>query len=136
MNFRIDGQPPRVTVQEKGVKIGHNRKPIFYEKPEVMAAKQRFLYQLWQYKPDEPIEGAVYLKTVWTFQTHQKKMEGKYKITKPDTDNSLKLFKDCMTKVGFWLDDSQVVYEVTVKRWGMNPGIEVVVVPMEEGESE
>ena len=136
MNFRIDGQPPRVTAQEKGVTIGRNRKPIFYDKPEVRAAKTWYLYNLYQHKPEEPIEGAVYLKTEWTFLTHQTKMDGQYKTTKPDTENLLKMFKDCMTKTGFWIDDAQVVYEVTVKKWGKRPGIEVSVLPIGEGVNE
>ena len=127
MFFRIDGQPPRTTAQEKGVFVGRNRKPVFYEKPEVRVARQYYIYHLWQNRPAKPMEGAIYLKTVWTFQTSRKKLEGTYKTTKPDTENMLKLFKDCMTQAGFWGDDAQVVYEVTVKQWGSDPGIEVCV---------
>lgn len=131
MNFRIDGEPPRTTAQEKGVYVGKNRKPVFYEKPQVRAARQWYMFFLWQNRPEKPFEGAVYLKTIWTFRTSQKKQDGQYKITKPDTENMLKLFKDCMTAAHFWKDDAQVVYEVTCKQWGLNPGIEVCVMPID-----
>lgn len=124
MNFKINIEPPTVTAQEKGVYVRGGR-PIFYEKVEVKKAKQTFLWYLYQNKPDKPMDGAVFLKTTWTFKPRGKHKSGEYKITKPDTDNLLKLFKDCMTKAGFWKDDAQVCYEVTVKQWGEEPGIEV-----------
>ena len=38
-----------------------------------------------------------------------------YRVSRPDTDNLQKLLKDCMTKTGFWKDDSQVVIEQCTK---------------------
>lgn len=124
MHFKINIEPPTVTAQEKGLKIVRG-KPYFYEKSDVKRAKQTFLWYLFKNKPAEPMEGAVFLKTTWTFRVRGKHKPGEYKTTKPDTDNLLKLFKDCMTKAGFWKDDAQVCYEVTVKQWGEEPGIEV-----------
>lgn len=126
MNFRINVNPPTVTSQEKGVFV-RNGKPIFYTKDEVKRAKQLFAWYLYKNRPEQPFKGAVMLKTVWTFPIVGKHKDGEYKTTKPDTDNLVKLFKDCMTKVGFWQDDAQVAYEVTVKQFGGSPGIDVSV---------
>ena len=61
------------------------------------------------------------------------------KDTKPDTDNLQKLLKDCMTAVGFWVDDAQVCSELTEKRWvrgirkgGTASGIWISVREMED----
>ena len=35
----------------------------------------------------------------------------------------IKLLKDCMTKCGFWKDDSQVASEITEKFYGSKVGI-------------
>lgn len=35
----------------------------------------------------------------------------------------VKLLKDCMTKCGYWLDDSQVYDERVIKEWSMDPGV-------------
>lgn len=130
MNFKINIEPPTVTAQEKGLstrwdKVRKKYVPCVYEKKEVTRAKQIFLWYLHQNRPNEPLKGAIFLKTVWTFKPRGDHKPGEYKTTKPDTENSLKLFKDCMTKAGFWKDDAQVCYEVTVKQWGEEPGIEV-----------
>jgi Holliday junction resolvase RusA-like endonuclease len=49
-------------------------------------------------------------------------------VTKPDTDNLEKLLKDCMTEVGFWNDDAQVVKEIAEKVWTDEPtGISIEI---------
>ena len=39
----------------------------------------------------------------------------------------IKLFEDCMTKLLFWNDDSQVARLIVEKQWGDNPGFEVKI---------
>jgi len=53
--------------------------------------------------------------------------DGQYKITRPDTDNMIKILKDEMTSLGFWKDDAQVASEITEKFWAEQPGIYVKV---------
>ena len=79
------------------------------------------------FAPAEKLSGAIKLKILWCFPLSGKHQHGDYKITKPDTDNLLKLFKDCMTKVGFWNDDAQVAWELSEKRYSTMPGIYVAV---------
>lgn len=104
---------------------GKSQKPIFYDSPELADARQKFVAHLSGQKPDEPMKGPVALRTVWCYPAEGKHYDGEYKTTKPDTDNLVKLFKDCMTKVGFWKDDAQVAYEVIEKRYCDHPGIYV-----------
>ena len=105
---------PTVTSQQKGID-GRGGVRV-YTKDEVRAAKQIFLGLLSKHAPPEPLTGAVRLTTKWCYFTRVHR-DGEYKITRPDTDNTVKLFKDCMTAAGFWLDDAQVASEITEKFW-------------------
>ena len=95
--------PPTVTHQEKQVRVAGG-KPVFYEPPELKAARQKLVAYLGQHVPDEPYHCGVRLITKWCFP-RGKHLDGTYRLSKPDTDNLQKLLKDCMTKVGFWDDD-------------------------------
>ena len=78
-----------------------------------------------RHRPQEPLEGPIYLEVEWRFRS-KSHVDG-WKTTRPDTDNLEKLLKDCMTRCGFWNDDAQVVYEVVLKKWSEYPGIRVRV---------
>lgn len=113
---------PRTTSQQKGVYIINGR-PHFYEKNKVEAARYAFTYALKPYAPEFPTIAPVKLFVWFTFDVKDKKKWGKYKTSKPDTDNYLKLFKDCMTDCGFWLDDAQVVDERCIKTYAEQASI-------------
>ena len=108
---------PTVTSQQKGIN-GRGDKPVIYTKQELLEVKAMFMSRLMQFIPEKHYDGAVRLTTKWLYpdQTGRHR-DGEYKITKPDTDNTVKLFKDCMTAAGFWLDDAQVASEITEKFW-------------------
>lgn len=125
-------KPPTVTQQEHQVRVV-NGKPIFYEPQELKAARQLLMDSVARYVPEHPLDGPVQLITKWIW-----KGEGKgasYKVTKPDTDNLIKMLKDCMTRTGFWNDDAQVASEITEKFWSDIPGIYVKVVTLDEQRS-
>lgn len=107
---------PKATAQQKGVYV-RNGKPHFYEKGNIEQAKKEFINALRQYKPERPAERPVKLVVWFAFDVKDKKLWGQPKPTRPDTDNYLKLFKDCMTEVGFWMDDAQVVDEHVFKTY-------------------
>ena len=117
--------PPRTTAQEKGVRVVNGR-PMWYTKKAVKDAENIFIGELLKHRPKQPLNGPVALHTVWHYRRGKHK-DGEYKITKPDTDNMVKLLKDCMTRCGFWNDDAQVAQETTIKVWSDEPGIEVYV---------
>ena len=113
--------PPTITQQEHKVAV-INGKPEFYDPPELKAAKEKLIGNLYKYRIMEPYRTGVRLITKWCFPKKEHK-DGEYRITKPDTDNLQKMLKDCMTLVGFWKDDALVASEITEKFWAKTPGI-------------
>lgn len=107
---------PTVTAQEHKVTI-QNGKPVFYDPPDLKAARHELIDRLAPHRPETWFGGPIELTTVWCFHTEDGRLDGTYRITKPDTDNLNKLLKDCMTKLGFWKDDAQVCREIIEKFW-------------------
>ncbi len=124
----IPGKPPTATSQQKG----RSASGVWYKPAKVRAAEQWYLWGLKSSKPAEPLEGAVILSVEFRFPAGRGHKDGDPKITRPDTDNMIKLLKDCMTKLGFWVDDAQVAAESVVKIWHSVPGIAVTVSSWEE----
>lgn len=124
MEFFMAMIPPTVTHQEHKVTVVKGR-PKFYEPPDLSAARMKLRDNLGKFAPERPYAGAVRLITKWCYPLKGKHQTGEYKITKPDTDNMIKLLKDEMTKAHFWKDDAQVASEVTEKFWAEIPGIYV-----------
>lgn len=132
---------PTITHQEHKVMVNKKTgRPIFYEPPELKAARADLKHALWPHCPkgDEAVKTIskgtpVALQVQWCFgfegNTHN---NGDYRVTKPDTDNLQKMLKDVMTECGFWEDDAQVVYEVTSKYWADVPGIYVKLWTLQE----
>ena len=115
--------PLTITHQQHKVKTV-NGKPVFYDPPELKDARQKLTANLIPNIPEQPFTTAVRLTTKWLFPKGQHK-NGEWKTTKPDTDNMIKLLKDCMTVCRFWKDDALVVSEITEKFWADIPGIYV-----------
>lgn len=108
--------PPTITAQEHKIVI-RKGKPFYYDPPELMAARQKLTDHLAAHRPESWIGGPIELTTTWCFHTEDSRLDGTFKITKPDTDNLNKLLKDCMTQLGFWNDDAQVCREIIEKYW-------------------
>ena len=116
---------PKGTSQQKGVQI-RNGKVHYYKKGNVAGAEAEFMAQLIPHRPKQPSDKPIALEVRFAFDTKDKKKWGAYKPTRPDTDNYIKLFKDCMTKAGYWLDDAQVVDEHIVKTYAERATIGVI----------
>jgi len=101
---------PTVTHQEKKVNF---KTKSFYEDFDLKEARSRYISLLGKHTPHAPLEGPIRLQTKWIFFRNVPKVQ--WKTTKPDTDNLIKLFKDCMTHCRFWKDDAQVASEITEK---------------------
>lgn len=121
IEFFMAMEPPTVTAQEQKVAV-INGKPVFYDPPEVKAAKRKLIAYLDKHKPRKRIETGCRLITKWCFPRERHK-NGAYRTTKPDTDNLQKLLKDCMTTCNFWTDDALVASEIVEKFWAEVPGI-------------
>ena len=132
MDFFMNMVPPTATAQEHSVRVIKG-KPVFFDPPKVKEAKKLLIRHLMSNRPAVPIEGPVQLTVMWLFPRGKRHKHGEWRTTRPDTDNLEKLLKDCMTKVGFWKDDAQVVSERVEKRWSDDPtGIYVEITKLEE----
>lgn len=126
IEFKIEKPIPTTTAQQKGVRVV-NGKPMFYKKNKVRLAENFFVSELKKHAPEQPFDKAVGLRVFFCFETKNKKRFNKFKTTKPDTDNLLKLLKDCMTKTGYFVDDSYVAYEEVSKYWVEKPYIMIQI---------
>lgn len=82
---------------------------------------------LMKYAPELPINGpvriTVFLQFPWPKSMSKKNRDTEPKHTKnPDIDNCLKHLFDCMTRCGFWLDDSQIYCLYAYKSYSDKPG--------------
>ena len=111
MDFFIAMKPPTVTAQEKQVRVVRG-----------------------QHAPAKPLDGPISLRTLWLFPKGKTHRNGEWRVTRPDTDNLQKMLKDCMTRLGFWKDDAQVVREIVEKRWSDEPsGIYIEIEALDHG---
>lgn len=121
---------PTVTAQQKQISVVKG-KPLFYEPPKLKAARSMFMAHLGQYVPRETFVGPVRLTVRWLYPKTQKAKIGQYKATKPDLDNANKLLQDCMTKLKFWNDDSQVASLIAEKFYSDVVGIYIRIEQLE-----
>ena len=122
--------PPTITHQQKDITVRRG-KPVVYEPAELKAARTKMEAYLAKHAPTVPLRGAVRLIVKWCFPLAGKHKDGEWKTSKPDTDNLQKMLKDCMTRLGFWNDDAQVVSEVVEKFWAKVPGIYIAAEELE-----
>ena len=119
----IPGKPPMATAQQKG----RSAAGTWYKPAKLRAAEDYYLWGLRSSRPAAPMEGAVILSVEFRFPAGRGHKDGEPKITRPDTDNMIKTLKDCMTRLGFWLDDAQVVQETVRKSYATEPGVRIIV---------
>lgn len=115
---------PTVTHQQKKWTV-RNGKPQSYEPEKLKETRAMFMELLAPYVPEEPMDGPLRLTTKWLFPKIKGTTNGQYKHTKPDTDNLVKLLKDCMERTGFYVNDSRVASEIIEKFWADTVGIYV-----------
>lgn len=96
---------------------------VSYLPKKLKDTKKLYMDALSDYAPAQPLDCPIWLHVWWGFPCGKSHKPGEYKTTKPDTDNLMKLFKDCMTATGYWVDDSRVVIETAVKAWTDDPCI-------------
>jgi len=119
--------PPTITAQENKVALV-NHKPIFYKPEKLKQARRTLITHLKPFRPEKPMEGPLELNVIWRFPKGKRHSHYEWRVTKPDTDNLEKMLKDCMTEVGFWIDDAQVVVEHVEKLWSDEPtGISIEI---------
>ena len=122
--FFLPMKPPTVTHQLKRTAV-INDKQIHYEEQRLKNARAQLTAHLSRHIPESPYMSGVRLMTKWCYPIRGNHSDGDYKLTKPDTDNMIKLFKDVMTHLGYWKDDALVASELTEKFYSAVPGIYV-----------
>lgn len=97
----------------------------YYKDAKLLNLEKQFAVALRPHKPAQPCTRPVKLVVWFAWDTKDKKLWKTVKPTRPDTDNYIKTFKDVMTYLGFWKDDSQVVAETIYKTYAENATIMV-----------
>lgn len=97
---------------------------MFFEPPDLKEARAKMQAHLARHRPKTPFVGPVRFINKWLYSIKNKAhTDGDWKITRPDTDNMVKLLKDVMADLGFWSNDAHVASEITEKFWSDTPGI-------------
>lgn len=104
---------------------------VTYKAPEQHRAETNLIGLLVRHRPETPLEGPLRLQVTaylpvpmsWPGKRIGLAETGRLKpVVKPDLDNLIKHLKDCLTAVGFWGDDKQVVDLVAAKRYNDGRG--------------
>lgn len=133
MFFVINCIPPKHTAQASNKILKTKDGRYFVGKKSTSKGKQtqnELMWLLMPHRPQKPLEGAVKIDIKWVYpfrSTEPKKnrYEGLPCVTRSDADNLMKLLFDCMTRLGFWLDDSQIYDLHFIKCYSDNPRIEI-----------
>lgn len=123
-------EQPSKTTHQSGTRYTNKRT---YKTASLIGWENTLKRHLIKHVPEEPMKGALYLGVVFGFSTCDKKKIGKWKTTRPDTDNMIKTVKDVLTRLGYWEDDSQVVFETCRKMWTEKAGILITIENLSEG---
>ena len=119
----IPGKPPTATAQQKG----RTHSGVWYKPKALREAEETYMAWLKIQRPAQPMEGAVVMRVDFCFPANKPHKPGEPKITRPDTDNMIKLLKDCLTRSGYWKDDAQVADETVIKIYDKDPGIRIMI---------
>lgn len=112
---------PSGTAQQRRFYYDKRQGVRTYPSESYRNAKKVLTSLLREHRPLEPYKGAVLLDVEYRYETKEKRKHDKFKTTKPDGDNLLKVLKDCMTQLGFYADDAQVCVEAISRYW-VEPG--------------
>ena len=135
LNIHISCIPPKATSANSRRIFKVGGKTILAKSKAAMEATGDLLSLLKPYQPNQPFEGAVHLvlEFQWPYRASEPKKNRNAPIwhcSRPDCDNIAKLVTDCMTKLAFWNDDSQVASLLVSKQWGNSPGIGIRIVKL------
>jgi Holliday junction resolvase RusA-like endonuclease len=126
LEFFMPMVPPTLTFQDKQSIVVKGR-GLLVDTPELKAVKAKLRAHLAKHVPAEPFTGPVRVVSKWCWPCEgTDHVNGEYRISKPDADNLSKLLHDLMEKLGYFVNDSQVM-PVPEKFWADVPGIYVCI---------
>lgn len=132
--FKIACIPPKATHQGSMMIMKRRDGSSFVGKAQNSkgaAAKRDLMSLMIEHAPKVPLKGPIELQVEWAYpwrksETKKRMAEGyQYCDTRPDVDNLMKMLGDCMTRLGFYGDDSQIARLHFTKLWADKPGITV-----------
>lgn len=131
ISFFLDIVPFKATHHAKKI-VRRGRFVGLADKPELVKARQTYESLLIPYKPEKPLDGAIFMQLVFYFpfnKSHSKKFREfpRYHTSKPDCSNLAKTFEDCLARMGFFSNDSRVARLEVSKHFSDNPGIQVYI---------
>ena len=103
------------------------RRGHFFKSARLMQTEATYMGRLLPHCPKEPSELPIALSLEFRYSAKSKQLRGTWKTSRPDVDNIAKLLIDCMTKSGFWKDDSQIVRLTLEKNYSEKELAEIVV---------
>lgn len=131
--FRVDGMPPRKTLQAGRGAYVKNGEVRFFTREDTRAEAWQMLAEFRRQLPAEwrarggPVK--VRVELVYPLRSREReRLEAAGAVDtllphveRPDADNIVKSLLDSMTRAGVWLDDAQV-HDLRVRKWrGMRP---------------
>lgn len=126
----------------KAIQIIIPGKPLVWSRPRVVArngtvklfdpklAERRELgRQIKQFFPC-PFDGPIKLEITAFYKAPSKARKGQGKTSRPDLDNCLKSYSDCLSQIAY-LDDAQVVSIVASKLWGEKDEVHMSIIELD-----
>jgi Holliday junction resolvase RusA-like endonuclease len=137
VSFLVPGKPqgkgrPRAVARGKFVRMYTPEKTASYESTGALAASQAMAGQTLIAGPVEVVMRLVLpIPMSWSNRKKDHALDGIIMpTTKPDADNVIKAIFDAINGV-VWHDDTQVVDLQVRKRYGITPGVNVIVSQLE-----
>lgn len=135
MKFVINCIPPKHTAQASNKILRTKDGRCFVGKKSSSNAKKtqsELMWLLMPHRPLKPLEGAIILDVKWVYpfrksEPQKNRYDGLPCVTRSDADNLCKLLLDCMTRLGYWLDDAQIFDLHFTKFYSDNPRIEIEI---------
>ena len=127
-NIRLEIDPPTVTHHDKQLGKGEGGKTVMFDDPRLKAARDAIiagLQQVVRCRPPAPIDVAIRMDVTFCFRSA---LVG-WHLGKPDRDNLLKTFQDCLVTHKWIKRDELVVTGDVTKLDGPKPYIHAVAVP-------
>lgn len=118
IQFTLYCNPPKHTAQGSSTVLKNFKTGKFFigkkANSNAIQAKTELLAMLLPHRPKKPLEGALKCEIDIFYswrksETKKNRLKGVMPVTtKPDLDNWVKQFNDCLTRLNFWTDDAQV----------------------------
>ena len=137
IEFVLHCEPPKHTAQGSSMILKSKKTGKYFigkkSNSKAIQTKEELLTMLMPHTPKLPLESAIALKIDIFYswrksETKKNRAKGVMPVTtKPDLDNWVKQFNDCLTRLAFWRDDAQVADLHIRKFYADKPRIEVKI---------